>query len=655
MSYVAEIETENKAATKPKGWFGKATQDTPVAEPADPPQSDKRCSPSTLKLAESDLARSGSSLAAVAADGMFAVDDASAVDPSFAAKPALVIPYTDPHGRPVTYLHNGTSAPYHRVRYLSPPGWPSPKGRKYDQPPGSGTPPYFAPSFDWSDANLRDVGGVVVCEGEKKAGAACAAGFPAIGIGGVDNFSDGAAALHPEIARIAKLVGSVWIVHDSDAATKDRVRGAEDRLAGQLAVAGATPTIVRLPSGECGSKMGVDDYLAAYGSDALRDLMLGTPPVGEEALVTSGEVVTLAELMAGDVAPVPELIPDWLQKGIVTFLAGQGGVHKSRLALQLGLCLNAGVLPPGLGAIQRATIERGPIATLVYVSAEDGVDELRRRAQMIAGQLKLKRPKDSHAVFLPRDGKDCALVVIQEGGKVEFRPFYHELTSLLCSIPGHKLVVLDSAYDFARWTGKTKIEEDAVNWFIKVFLRGICDQCDATLLIPWHPSQAGSEREDVAGWSVAWHNAPRARWALKASKDITDAFELSVTKRSHGRKADPVLLRFHEGALLPAAEIPDDGKAVFTRKAVVAAAIKAAGVGQAFTQQRNPAAWVLTEVSKACGRSVSAKEVKDHLQGAVVDGELIYRAGHGKVRAGYFPPDENAASGPDQHGDGGAP
>ena len=630
-----------------QGW-GKPDVAAPPAEPMD--LADVGCSLTTLQRAEHKLAESGLTLDDARATGMFPTDDASSIHPDFAAAPALVIPYLDASGDYSAYDQEGLRVPFCRVRYLPAPGRPPPKERRYDQAGASGTRPYFPRSDCWAQAAAGALDGVVVVEGELKAAALCKAGIPAVGIGGVDCFGDGvAAALHPALGALSRQVQDVYVLFDNDPEAKEaaraRVQAAEWRFAGQLALAGARPHIVHLPPADDGGKVGSDDYLVANGADALLALVNAAPVVGAETRTSSGEMVSLADLMEGDPKPVPELIPGWLQKGIVTFLAGQGGVHKSRLALQIGLCLNAGVLPPGLGGDQRAQIDRGPIATLVYVSAEDGVEELRRRAQMIAGQLKLKRPKDSRAVFLPRDGKDCALVVIQEGGKAELRPFYHELTALLRGIPGHKLVVLDSAYDFARWTGKTKVEEDSVNWFIKTFLKGICDQCDATLLIPWHPSQAGSEREDMSGWSVAWHNAPRARWALKAAKDVEDAFELSVTKRSHGQKAEPILLRFHEGALLPAVDIPDDGKAVFARRAVVAAAVRAAEVGTPLTQQRNPPAWVLTEVSKACGRSVSVREVKDQLQAAVADGELIYRTGYGKTRAGYFAHDVNVAAG----------
>jgi hypothetical protein len=639
----------------PKGWNIKPVV---VEQPLEPIELGRAgCSTSTRHLAEADLARSGLSLADAAAFGIHIIDDASALDPGFRPRPALAISYFDLQGVPLTYQDAGVPRPFCRVRYLTDSGWRVGKSQRYAQPAGTGTPIYLPRGLDWSDGALRACGGVVLTEGEKKAAALCSQGIRAIAVGGVFNFSDKAAAapLHADLVRIAKAAGEVSIVFDSDAAEKPAVLEAERRLAGQIAAAGGRPHVVRLPPAHDGSKVGADDFLVAHGAAALLDLINAAPVVGAEDLAASGEIVSLADLLAGEVKPVPELIPDWLQKGIVTFLAGQGGVHKSRLALQIGLCLNAGVLPPGLGGAQRAQIDRGPIATLVYVSAEDGVDELRRRAQGIAGQLRLKRPKGDRALIMPRDGKDCALVVIQEGGKADVQPFYHELTELLRTIPGHKLVVLDSAYDFARWTGKTKVEEDAVNWYVKTFLKGICDQCDATLLIPWHPSQAGSERDDMSGWSVAWHNAPRARWGLKAARDVEDAFELSVTKRSHGRKAEPVLLRFHEGALLPAIDIPDDGKAALARKAVVAAALKAAEVGTPLTQQRTPPGWVLTEVSKACGRSVSGREVKDQLQCAVADGDLIYRQGHGKVRAGYFPPEGAGVMRAQEPDDGGSP
>ena len=49
--------------------------------------------------------------------------------------------------------------------------------------------------------------------------------------------------------------------------------------------------------------------------------------------------VSFADLLARPTKPVEELIPGLLEKGIATMLAGPGGTHKSRLALQWGLSM----------------------------------------------------------------------------------------------------------------------------------------------------------------------------------------------------------------------------------------------------------------------------------------------------------------------------
>jgi hypothetical protein len=277
------------------------------------------------------------------------------------------------------------------------------------------------------------------------------------------------------------------------------------------------------------------------------------------------------------------------------------------------------------------------------VAAEDDDNELARRAQAIAKVLKLKRPKHDNGVFLPRKGKDSALVVMRENGEPELRPFYHELMHLLRGTPGHKLLVLDSAYDFARWQGHTKVNEDAVNWFVKVFLQGICDQANCTLLIPWHPSAAGQERGDMSGWSVGWVNAPRARLSLGAAKDEIDAFELAVTKRNHGRRPEPIMLRFHEGALLPIADVPDDGRAALLLDEVVKLALEAARMQVPFNKRDRIGNSVLSELSKAMGRRVSVQDVRDALEVAARAGKLQCVNYSRHRAAGYYPPDASEA------------
>ncbi len=424
----------------------------------------------------------------------------------------------------------------------------------------------------------------------------------------------------------------VYVVFDSDVATKPAIEAAEWRLAGDIALLGPRVHLVRLPPAPSGEKTGADDYLVAHGEDDLIARINESPALGDApAADSAGDEISVADILKADVKPVAELIPQWIEKGVPNFLAGPGGVHKSRLAMQWGLCVNADA--DIWGHICAS-------ATLAYYSAEDDANELARRAQAITRRLKLSSPKKG--VFVSRKGKDSALVVMHENGAKEVRPFYHRMIAHLESIEGHKLVVLDSAYDFVRFAGRAKIDEDAVNYFIKVVLQGICDRTDSTLIIPWHPSQAGSSRGEMDGWSVAWHNAPRARLAISESKEIADAFELKAVKRNHAPKGPPITLRFDDGALLPPGALGDDKTREAMRKALVEAAVTAARVGLPFTVQRNIPHDVLRDIGQSCGRNIKQREAKQELEAALRDGQLQYLRSTRHQAAGFYPPDDSA-------------
>jgi Domain of unknown function (DUF3854) len=61
----------------------------------------------------------------------------------------------------------------------------------------------------------------------------------------------------------------VFICFDSDAVSKPDVGLAERRLTNFLRQHGAWVAVIRLPAGDDGAKVGIDDYLAAHGIDAL--------------------------------------------------------------------------------------------------------------------------------------------------------------------------------------------------------------------------------------------------------------------------------------------------------------------------------------------------------------------------------------------------
>jgi hypothetical protein len=341
--------------------------------------------------------------------------------------------------------------------------------------------------------------------------------------------------------------------------------------------------------------------------------------------------VSFGEVLAREVPPVQEVVAGLVEKGTVTFLSAPGGSHKSRLAVQWGLSINADI--PIFGRAVES-------ARFVYVSYEDHADEVARRSQAIAHRLKL--PLECDGQYWDLSGKDSPLAVVLETGECETREFWNTLHDHLTAITGHKFVVLDSTYNALRFAGAAKINEGAVMAGIGLLQR-LCDETNSTLLVLWHPSQAGQERGDASGWSVAWHNAPRARLSLTPVKDTEDAFDLKVEKRNHGPKGKPLTLHWSDGVLLPYTETDTvEHKAAFLN-ASVRVAVAAAEQGAPIQKQRRINGWMLDEIERAIGRRPNEREVKETLAAALPAGLLRYVGGSQYRTAGYYPADQERA------------
>jgi hypothetical protein len=237
----------------------------------------------------SDLARSGISEETAQAAGLFEVADASTVYPDFEPVPAIVIPYYRPDGELMTFERDGEEMPFCRVRYLKPPVQKNhnvfagpPKFQRYSQPGSSGTRAYFAPTMEWPRVLADIQEPIIITEGEKKALAAIANGYPVIALGGVFNFAlSRTEELLPELAAIPWRGRDLYICFDSDAVTNGNIQMAEARLIAELGTKrGARVIVIRLPPGPDGEKVGLDDFLEMYGAAAFTALLQTTLPMG---------------------------------------------------------------------------------------------------------------------------------------------------------------------------------------------------------------------------------------------------------------------------------------------------------------------------------------------------------------------------------------
>jgi hypothetical protein len=373
--------------------------------------------------------------------------------------------------------------------------------------------------------------------------------------------------------------------------------------------------------------------------------VIKTLPVAVSPSITPAgpmiEPVSFDKIASRAVAPVAELIPGLLEKGIATMLAGKGGTHKSRVALQWGLHLQAGA------DIYGRPVER---ATFIYLDYENGADEVARRTHLIRNQVEVpglssalyydfKTPEMAGNGAVPEYHAAPVLAVVSDEG-IDVTPFYYKLFARLRSIPGHKFVVFDSTYNVLRFVGQAKINETAVKTALNL-LDHLAAATDSTVLYLWHPSQAGLERGDASGWSVAWNNTPRARLSLSQApdKEGPGMFYLKVEKRNHGKAGDTLPLQWRDGVLSPRSygitpeEKQDQGKLV---DIVVELAVRASERGQPWKRKVELLRSERLQIEDATGVIPNRDHINEAIALAVEDKRLIYFASHSHFTGGYY-------------------
>ena len=177
------------------------------------------------------------------------------------AEGALVLPVMD------------SGKPFVRVRFLEThevngmTGKRTPVGYRYWQPKGTSVHVYVPPIAmfkSWHRVRV-DKDPVAYTEGEKKAIVLCLHGVHAMGLGGVNSYSDRkhGEALLREIRDFTPKDRRIELVMDSDAATNFKVQKAEFDFAKALVDEGANVFYIRLPKLDHAKKTGIDDFLLA--------------------------------------------------------------------------------------------------------------------------------------------------------------------------------------------------------------------------------------------------------------------------------------------------------------------------------------------------------------------------------------------------------
>ena len=232
----------------------------------------------------------------------------------------------------------------------------------------------------------------------------------------------------------------------------------------------------------------------------------------------------------------------------VTQLSGDGGVGKSIVAKQLGLATAAD--KPWFGM----SVENGPV---IYISAEDEVDELHRRLNDIAASYGIDLANLDNFHLIPLAGLDAVLAAPSKPGVIEKTAVWRGLVALVEKIRP-RLVIIDTAADAYAGDENKRAE---VRQFIGL-LRGLAIHYDLAVLLLSHPSLSGMATGSGTSGSTAWSNSVRSRLYLETLKGDDgreidpDLRVLSVKKTNYGPPGIELHLRWSLGCFVLEGQSP---------------------------------------------------------------------------------------------------
>src|SRR5882757_83655 len=141
-----------------------------------------------MELATAKLASSGLNMTHAKLLGIQILDEAQTakLHSSFKAIPALKLNYHGIDGKPMSDIPE--AEPFYRIRYLDDASDFGEKSPRYLQLPHTVPVAYYATNQAWGELATDVAQPLIITEGELKSMAACQAGFPTVGLGGVYNW-----------------------------------------------------------------------------------------------------------------------------------------------------------------------------------------------------------------------------------------------------------------------------------------------------------------------------------------------------------------------------------------------------------------------------------------------------------------------------------
>ncbi|MFG1278330.1 AAA family ATPase [Xanthobacter autotrophicus] len=241
--------------------------------------------------------------------------------------------------------------------------------------------------------------------------------------------------------------------------------------------------------------------------------------------------------------PIPPrewLLDDVIPLREVSAIYGEGGVGKTLLAHQLGVCVATG--SPFLGQ------KTSRVRVLAFF-CEDSEDELQRRHAKIleahgleheatGGWLRMtsRRTQENRLATWNRDTRSMCVTPL-------WQKIRHDALSFRVG-----LIILDTLADVY---GGEENDRAQVTSFVTGCLNRLAEETGATVLVLAHPSANGASSGSGHSGSTAWNGKFRARLFLKRVRGAgagSDVRELEGMKANYGPAGGKLKLRWERGA-----------------------------------------------------------------------------------------------------------
>jgi len=305
-----------------------------------------------------------------------------------------------------------------------------------------------------------------------------------------------------------------------------------------------------IQAGEALTAKAYDADVAVTAADILHEHTEGLGRVASECpdpLRINGELQGAVDPITLDGKPVPSrrwLVAEWLPHGEVTLLAGDGGVGKSLLAMQLLTCAATG--KDWLG-------QRTEPCKAIGIFCEDDADELHRRQDAINRHYDVGFADLQNILWCCRKGQENSFMAWQGfDAPGEITGLFPQVRAWAKDF-GAQLIVFDALHDF--FAGDENRRPHA-RQFIQL-LADLASGIDGTVLLTAHPSLSGRAKGTGESGSTAWNNAVRSRLYLTAAKDeesdeATDWCTLQRKKSNYARPGEEIKVQYRNGVFVPA-------------------------------------------------------------------------------------------------------